>query len=220
MSSKLCFVCGKRPAVIDGWCSEDWNAKHELINIPEKFEITACSRCNRAKISGRWQTFDAKSFLRSKTKVQGRLDSFEVTELKGKYIVRATGIVDRGVKPKTEDHVITIKFTRFTCPDCSRVAGGYYEAIIQLRGSITESKIKFFEREAAKILSQDSRAFWSAKELKEGWDIKMGSIGAANKLADILRHKYKAEIRKSFQLVGRKDGVDMYRTIISVRFTK
>ena len=220
MYSETCFVCGKRPAVIDSWCSEDWNAKHQLVNLPERFDITACSRCNRAKISGRWHPWDLESFLLSKAKVSGKLTEFKITERNKKFVVTATGIVDRGVKPKTEEHAIVIKFTRFTCPDCSRFSGGYYEAIIQLRGKIPASAIKFFEREATKIQDRNSKSFWSVTELKEGWDVKMGHISAANKLADIIKHEYNAELTKSFQLVGRKDGVDIHRTIIAIRFTK
>jgi NMD protein affecting ribosome stability and mRNA decay len=204
--------------VIDGWCSEDWNAKHALIELPTRFDIIKCSKCERAKISGRWQPWNVVGFLREKAKVFGRLDSFDVTEKMGKYTVRATGIVERGIEPKTEEHVVIIKFNKLMCPDCSRAVGGYYEAILQLRGEIPENAATFFEREAAKILAMDSRAFWSAKELKEGFDIKLGNTKAAIKLAELFKQKYKAEIKKSYQLVGRKDGKDIHRTIIAVRF--
>lgn len=217
MPSK-CFVCGARPAVIDGWCAEDWNAAHALVKLPPKLELTVCSRCGRAKIAGKWQTWDTKTFLREKAKISGRLDAFDVIERDGKYVVRMVGLVERGLKPKIEEHTVIIRFNKVVCPDCSRAAGGYYEAVLQLRGKIPEGAMRFFEREAAKISVKDPRAFYSIKELKEGIDIRIGSTSAANKLAELLKRKYGAEIKKSYQLVGRRDSRNVYRTIISVRF--
>jgi len=217
MPSK-CFVCGKRPAEIDGWCAEDWNAKHELVRLPPKFEITKCARCERAKMAAKWQAWNINAFLREKAKIFGRIDRFDVEEKNGKFVVRATGLVERGIKPKTEEHVIAIKFDKVMCTECSRAAGGYYEATIQLRGEMPPGAMILFEREITKILEVDARAFWTAKELKEGIDIRIGNAGAANKLADMLKHRYKTEIKKSYQLVGRKDGRDIHRTVISIRF--
>lgn len=214
----MCFVCGVRPAVIDGWCAEDWNAQHGLIKLPARFDIMLCSKCNRAKLSYKWQEWNLADFLKSKAKVSGRLDSFEVLEHNGKFTVIAKGMVERGVKPKTEEHAVIVKFNRVNCPDCSRAAGGYYEAIIQLRGQIPDSAFGFFEHEAAKFLVKDARAFYSVKEIREGLDIKMGSTNAANKMAELLKRKYRAEINKSYQLVGMKDSRKIKRTIISVRF--
>lgn len=217
MPSK-CFVCGTRPAVIDGWCAEDWNKEHALIKLPDRFDIIMCARCNRAKISGSWKNWDLENFLRSKAKISGRLDELKVTEKNGKFIVSVRGVVEHGFKPKTEEHAVIIKFNKVSCPECSRAAGGYYEAIVQLRGRITDSEINFFEHEAEKILAKDARAFYSVKEIKEGLDIKMGSASAANKLAELLKRRYRAEINKSYQLVSKKDSRDINRTIIAVRF--
>ncbi len=217
MPSK-CFVCGIRPAVIEGWCAEDWNDKHWLIELPTRFDILLCSRCNRAKLSGKWQAWVLKEFLKGKAKISGRLDSFEVAQINDKVTVTAKGFVESGLKPKTEERIVIVKFNKVNCPDCSRSLGGYYESIIQLRGRITDSEIKFFVCETEKILAKDARAFYSVKEIKEGIDIKLGSTSAANKLAELLKRRYKAEINKSYQLVSRKDGRDINRTIISVRF--
>ncbi|MBU5557542.1 MAG: NMD3-related protein [Candidatus Aenigmatarchaeota archaeon] len=217
MSSR-CFVCGKRLAVIDGWCAEDWNAQHELVKLPARLEVTICSRCDRAKISGKWQVWNAQAFLRSKAKVFGRLDRFDVNRQNEKFTVLASGLVERGKKLKTEKHTVLINFNCVVCPDCSRALGGYYEAVLQLRGDISENVIKYFEREAAKISAVDARAFYSVKDVKEGFDVRIGSASAASKLARLLKEKYGAELKKSYKLVGRKSGKDIYRMFISVRF--
>lgn len=103
-----------------------------------------------------------------------------------------------------------IKTNYFICRNCSRESGGYYESILQLRGDFSENIVEFIEE---KIREE---SFCRIEEVKNGFDFYVGSKSVANKVAEILRRKG-FEIKKSYKIVTRKDGRDVYRTTILAR---
>jgi len=106
--------------------------------------------------------------------------------------------------------VVPIEFLPAICTDCTRSSGGYYEAIIQIRGD--EERVKKFQE---KFLRDISRASFVSKieEMKEGADIYVGSKAAA---AELLR-SYRKKPTRSAKLFGMKDGKRIYRTTYCVR---
>lgn len=104
------------------------------------------------------------------------------------------------------------------CPNCNRRAGGYYEAIVQLRADNVESRIEETHTILSRLYARDKKAFIVEEMLlKGGADIKLGSTKAAKAVASHFKNKYGAEIKESASLVGRKEGKNLYRTTVLIR---
>ncbi|MFQ5800711.1 MAG: NMD3-related protein, partial [Candidatus Hydrothermarchaeales archaeon] len=101
---------------------------------------------------------------------------------------------------------------------CSKRAGGYFEAVVQLRTRALEGMLKEAYTILNTLYKKDKKAFIAGvSHVKGGVDIKLGSTKAAKALAAHFKTHHKAEIKESATLVGRKEGKDVYRTTILIR---
>jgi nonsense-mediated mRNA decay protein 3 len=118
-----------------------------------------------------------------------------------------------------------VRISWIACDRCSRIAGGYYESKVQIRAQrrpledaelkralrIAESTIEHAQRE-------DRLAFISKTvQLKEGLDIYVGTTRAAKQIVRAMMQQMGGGFNDSAQLVGRRDGKDVYRVTFVVR---
>ncbi|HTX44541.1 MAG TPA: NMD3-related protein, partial [Methanocella sp.] len=112
------------------------------------------------------------------------------------------------------------------CETCSRMAGGYYEAILQIRAQdrfpnrkevarclkIADTVIAHAEK------AGDRLAFVTdIQELPEGTDIYMGSTACSRQIARAIVDEFGGTVQESPKLVGEKDGKGLYRVTFAVR---
>ena len=111
-------------------------------------------------------------------------------------------------------HPFELKYTKLLSPMAGRAAGGYFEAVVQLRGDSEQ-----VERYRKKIKKELERHTFIAKDLDlpEGVDLY---VGQKEQIQKILRDmKLKSE--RSKKLSGqRRDGKRLYRDTFLVRFEK
>lgn len=105
------------------------------------------------------------------------------------------------------------KIEKSICPRCSRILGRYYEAIIQLRGNINDDILKFIDK-----MMKNKKSFYRSEILKEGIDLYVERKAVAKSVAEQLKRNFKCKLKKSFKLITKRDGKDVYRTIILARF--
>ena len=98
-----------------------------------------------------------------------------------------------------------------------KMRSGYYEAKLQLRGNIPVNIIEFIENHIGKM--RNKNAFFRPERVKSGIDIYVGSKSSANNLAEQMKRQLKAELKRSYKLHTRREGKNIYRDVISVRFT-
>jgi nonsense-mediated mRNA decay protein 3 len=144
-----------------------------------------------------------------------------------KVHIRAKAAVFR--HPITYDSVLEVRLRFETCDVCSRLAGGYYEAIIQLRGDsrlLEEGEIAQYTEKIQNLLEQirerGNRLAFIAKtvRLKEGVDFYLGSNKAARQICQKIVEAHAATFTQSPKLVGRRDGVDVHRVTYSLRLPR
>jgi nonsense-mediated mRNA decay protein 3 len=215
MRNKFCFICGKQ-AYKDGYCEQHWGERNKLAELPEKIEFVQCPKCDLVKERNRWVKPDFDKIIKGAAKTHGEVDAWEITPLKNGYEVEMRGWVN-GAR-KVEKHTVKLHAIRNVCPICGRLLSGYYEAKLQIRGNFTGPTIEWIEEEAERIGKSDNKAFYRHEQLKEGVDIFFGSKAAAKQIALGLKKHYGAELTTSFQVAGRREGKELRRTIISVRF--
>ena len=116
-------------------------------------------------------------------------------------------------KIKTE---IQIKFQ--VCQTCSRRAGGYYEAILQIRTKRKSILDVAVEMVYNQIDSAPSGFFTTeAGAVRGGYDFQLSSTEKARSVSRDLMIKLGGHVTETNTLVGRKDGKDLLRHTFGVR---
>ncbi len=217
----FCPKCGAtKGKFIHGFCEKCFLEDHELISLPAELEIQKCPVCGKVKLSGKWEAFtpkNLKKFVEAKAKVKELLGEEKSAEI-GK---RENGTLEAVVKARgkigteeieTERHS-TIKFVKESCDSCNRVAGGYFEATIQIRwkkpgNSAKRGRVLKEIEFALSLQGSDSLArIVRIEEKKNGFDARIGSNSAARLAVSRLRKKFKEKAVTSSKLAGvTRDG--------------
>jgi nonsense-mediated mRNA decay protein 3 len=205
--SIICPKCGRdesKVRFIDAFCVDCYPIR---VEAPTKFGFKLCKSCGMMFLKGEWMPYNAK-------KVEKQIAS----KCKGDF-TDATYDMDRqAVKfliVKGDNKIETERFVRLdktvtTCPRCSRISGGYFEAIIQIRGEQNKA-----QKLAATMIKRLEKLTFIAKtdEKDEGVDIYIGDSKAAVSL--MAEMGYRTLITK--KLVGQDEGKQLYRTTFLVR---
>ena len=126
-----------------------------------------------------------------------------------------------------QDYKINVKIIKTVCPQCSKFASGYYEAVIQFRA---DNRVPYEEEAVAvdsliaenidKYCGKNRMAYISKRAvLKEGIDYYVGSYKVAKSLVSTLKDHFGGVIKESPRLMGRdkSTGKELHRTWISIR---
>ena len=208
---KFCFLCGKKTDdLIEGYCEECYNKEFNLIEVPKEIKLVRCSKCDRTRYKNQWMDKEIDELLKDKVKVLGRNVKIKI-KINDNVHVIAKGYLKGSKTVKEEEHEIIIKIKKIVCQDCSRRTGGYYEAIIQLRGKTTEA-MDFIDDN----IIRENQTF-RVEKVKNGLDIYLADKKFANRLTNDVKKKFNAKIKKNYKLVTRKKGKDIYRSVMLVR---
>ena len=208
---KFCFVCGKKTEkLIDGYCEKCYNKEFNLIEVPKEIMFTICTKCNRIRDKNIWKDVEIEDILKDKIKILGKNVSIKI-EKNDVLHVTAGGYLKGSKSMKEEKHDIIIKVNKIVCRNCSKRFGGYYEAIIQLRGR-TYDAMDFIEDQLIK-----ERQTYRIEKAKNGCDIYLSDKNFANRLTNVVKKKFNAKVKMNYKLVTRKSGKDIYRSVMLVR---
>ena len=231
-----CFRCGEREAIIDGLCKECYMETHRLIEAPDYIDLMFCAHCGAISADGtKWKDYEdfqegiMESTLRfiyiSRDAKLLELDT-DLREMDPRnYVLKGKGIFKIGDETEEVRFESKIRMKRTTCPRCSRINGGYYEAIIQVRASnremSEEEKMESEEFIASRIesMGKESRDIFitDEEEMHGGLDFYISNARAAKNVARELAHHTSGTLTESKKLAGRKEGEDIYRFTYLVR---
>jgi len=206
---KFCFVCGKKTEkLIEGYCEDCYNNSFNLIQTPKSIIIFCCSKCKKVKQKNEWKDIEIENLVKNSIKILGNDVKIEVI---GNKIFASGNLKDSKKVKDEETHEINVKTVKVLCPECSRKLGGYYEAIMQLRGNVSEEVLNFIDKEVKE------RSYYRADHVKGGLNLYIGNKNIANQIADKLKRIYNLEVKKSFKLYTKKEGKDVYKSVFSVK---
>lgn len=219
-----CVVCGKE--IAHGHICGKCLAEREKIAKVDSFEIIICPRCGFIRTEGTWKMINLEDAIRES--IISSLYVFENFNVKEVLIDLQSKLLILKGQLYGDDIDLQVPFTykikRITCQRCSREAGGYYEAILQLRAE--NRKLRIQEVQVAKrvikeVLEKEienEKAFLTkVEERKEGIDFYFGSRDIGRKVSKIVAKELGGKITESKKLSGRTDGRDMYRFTYLVR---
>lgn len=209
---KICPRCGAKSGekkFVENFCIDCFKTYID-VDTPAAVEIPLCRTCGRVKLSGGWSDKNDES-----------IGKFVLKHCDAKYEEAKTKIADDGACEVSfkitaqgatieVDEKIGIKYTSTLCDKCTRQTSGYFEAIIQLRGS--EEKVSRMRDKLEKAMDRDS-FISKVKESDRGVDLYVGSKQVAAEAISAFKLKPKI----SNKLHGVRDGQRIYRTTFSIR---
>ena len=223
ISMRRCAICGAETDY--EICPKCYLERYTIYEFNPYIEIKVCPKCGRA-YSGKWidkETALMDTILKNFTHdLEFKILRFELEELgENNGLIRVEGVF-RGEK-LTYELPFELRQKFEVCERCSRLYGGYFESIIQLRAE--NRAIEEYEVERARSLIDESiekadypTAFISKiVERKEGIDYYIGDRNLAKKIARRIEEELGGKLTESKKISGRKDGRDIYRTTYSIR---
>ncbi len=224
----ICLKCGGKPPLISQICHKCVRGTVIISRLPEVMRMVDCKSCFSLKIPGTWLEFeDIESavghFFESSIIWNDNLSknrcNLSMEQLDpGKFRVNAKTEANYGgldLESNLEG-VVEIKYQ--VCQTCSRHAGGYYEAILQIRTKQKSVLDAAFEKVFKDIDSAPSEFFSTENgPVKGGFDFKLSSTERGRSLARELMIQFGGHVNETNTLVGRKDGRDLLRHTFGVR---
>ena len=207
MMEDICIKCGKRKAEVGLLCSKCFVPK---VKMPKPFYITKCRECGKLLVAGKWQHMSNE-----------KLANYLAKKIKGDFTKATVDIENKeaSIIYTTDDgndvvykYPYPIKFEKGICPNCSKMHGSYYEAILQLRGN--KSKAEKLKRRFIKYAA-DSTFIGKEEEKHGGIDLY---IGYSKVLMSFLAEEGIKDYKLSRKLHTQKEGKRLYRITVAIRF--
>ncbi|MEM0128597.1 MAG: 60S ribosomal export protein NMD3 [Thermoplasmata archaeon] len=237
----FCVVCGRTGRPLEGGvCADCAMDRAELVRPPGRAVVVLCPTCGARWIGAHWEASGRPPHLTPEDLLPlvelhpelgvRSVDWREVQANATIHEFRATARVRfRGVE-RTIEFPLTVRLEQRSCQACSRRSGHYYTAVLQLRGPADGPREKAealrtrLEAQWTALLSE-ARSDWRGaiawtERRPEGWDVYAQDTLAARSLARLAKQRLEARIQESATLVGRKNGVDVYRVTFCVRIPR
>ena len=124
----------------------------------------------------------------------------------------------------TEVHTMRARRSNGVCLTCTRRAGNYFEATVQLRSTgrrLEEEELNNLRSSLDDVIENlsDDPMFFITNEgpVTGGYDVVMGSKGLARAWGRHLTETWGGQVMETNSTVGRKDGVDVTRLTLLYR---
>ncbi|MFB6161062.1 MAG: 60S ribosomal export protein NMD3 [Haloferacaceae archaeon] len=230
---------GDRDAAL---CDACYFADFDLVDAPDRIEVPVCATCGAVRRGNSWRDVGARDYTDvavdevtealgvhlNAEEVRWGVEPEQVDENTVRMHCQFSGVV-RGT-PVEETVVVPVRISRGTCDRCGRIAGGYHNAVVQVRAD--ERVPTDEERDRAVELAEsyvaqreadgDREAFVTEVErTDDGVDLKLSTTkmgqGAANRIARELGgcvESYPTLVTED------EDGNEVYRVTFAVRLPR
>ncbi|MEA2045895.1 MAG: 60S ribosomal export protein NMD3 [Euryarchaeota archaeon] len=236
--SSICPGCGS--PTVEGLCKRCRLESTTLLSCPPRVEVISCPVCGAQRLQGRWQPVDrpvevlVSEAAERSVEIYRDLANPQVTLTVSKrgatrYIAEVELIGEFEGMPAEDRCTIAVDLRYETCDRCSKMAGRYYEAVVQLRArgrSLSPQEIEECEKivisQADKSLEKGDRLAFvrEMKPVQGGVDIVVGSTQMGRLTARSILDRFGGRMRESYKQVGAKNGKELYRTNILVRLPR
>jgi nonsense-mediated mRNA decay protein 3 len=234
----ICPRCGG-PAPGAVLCAACRAADFSWLCCDPRVTITVCPSCGARREAGVWTDFSAsRDELTREAARRGLHVSPEVRDVSVELVIHERTVnrsfADCRVRgrlfgePVEENCRVEILWEKEQCSRCSRMAGSYYEGIVQVRGEGRRprpAEIRAAEQIARSIeeglySSGERLSFISEmEETRDGLDIIVGSQRAGKEIASAIVERLGGHVSTHPKLVGEKAGKRVYRITYAVRLS-
>ncbi len=237
MTTLFCPKCGKNSEVFyDAVCSECFIGNKKLMECPEVISSRICPTCGSVFKRGKWRSKGEESetirdCVSDSLKMNNEASHLEFILTPNqidysRYLVHVEARGNIRGAPINAALDTEVRITWETCETCSRISGGYFEGIVQIRADKripTQDELKKCQAIAddvsARAQEKGDRLAFIAKmvELDEGNDIYVGSQKLGKQICRAIIDAFGGKISESPKLVGQKNGEELYRITFAIR---
>jgi len=246
-SGAFCPRCGdpiERPAERshrrdDRLCDACYIDEYDLVDAPDRIEISVCAQCGAVHRGNRWvdvgaedytdvaidELTDALSVHVNATGISWQVTPEQVDQTTIKMHVQFSGVLRETAL--SEELMIPVKIGRETCTRCGRIAGGSYAGVVQLRAIDREptDDEKTRAREIAEDLVEelenkgDREAFVTeVNDVPGGLDLRLSTTRLGERIARQVTAELGGQFTDHETLVTEdSDGNEVYRVTFAVR---
>jgi nonsense-mediated mRNA decay protein 3 len=220
-------------------CDGCYFEEFDLVDAPERVEVQVCSDCGAVQRGNRWVDVGARDYTDVAIEettgalgvhvdaraVEWAVDPEQVDENTIRMHTMFTGVI-RGT-PVEEEVTVPVYISRGTCDRCGRIAGDYWEALVQIRATDRTPTDEECERAveiaeayiAEREETGDRNAFITAvSHTESGVDLKI----SANQMGEAIAHRvvreFGGEVSAAETLATEdSDGNELYRVTFVAR---
>ena len=237
MTTLFCPKCGKHTDIFfDNVCNQCFTDNRTLVKCPAVLYSRICPTCGSVFKKGKWSSRkDEVKTIRECVK-DSLVHDKEAHDLKltltpqqldySRYRVHIEASATIG-GVRIESALDTeMRISWETCDTCSRISGGYFEGIVQIRADkrIPTSEelrkcIEIAQDVAARSRERGDRLAFIAQvlELDEGIDLYVGAMKLGKQICRAIIDVFGGKFLEYPKLVGQKNGVDLYRITFALR---
>jgi nonsense-mediated mRNA decay protein 3 len=231
----FCVECGNDVTIFrNGVCFSCYLKATQFSKGPAILDIIMCPRCSSYKYKNTWlqESFNdiLKRYVKEAFTINPELKHVEIqTQCKEQERILACMVFISGFledQTITEQHPLTVRIRHNTCEICSREAGGYYEAILQIRAeqrTFTNTELKTLRSAVETMVGQFQESgkrglfITDIAEKREGLDFFLSEKGTALSIAKKIQEQFGGDFKKSASSAGMKDSRQVYRMTYLVR---
>ncbi len=227
----FCVECGAEGKTYEGVCLKCLTDRRALIRLPEYVDIPQCKRCGHFQAGTAWAEMEVEDAIRNGVARREERDALvsgaTLTALAVEpedamnFRVRAEYAITLADDQVPWEAATKVRLKAGVCPTCSRRAGGYYEAILQVRGDGRD--LTGEESETVRALVQGALGarpddFVTREEaVNGGLDLYLSSKALAKRLAAEIQRSLGGLVGTSSSLHTRRAGRDVYRMTYLIR---
>ena len=234
LGGEFCLVCGAEPPLFSGrMCEKCTRDRVSLVKVPKNVPWTKCARCGIIDFQGKWSHVDSEDLwyelVQRNVEFHTEVEDLEVglvaQEVDGRHTLihlEIEGVIDDLLY--TEKHTMRARMSNGVCLTCTRRAGNYFEATVQLRSSarrLSEEEFQTLRATLNDVLEEmpEDPMFFITNEgpVTGGYDVVLGSKALARAWGRHLISEHGGQITTTTSVVGRKDGVDLTRLTLLYR---
>ncbi len=237
MTTLFCPKCGKDTDIFyDNVCRQCFVGNKKLIECPQVLYSRICPACGSVFKKGKWSLKEneveiildcVKDALKLDKHARNTGLSLSPKQLDySRYNVHIEAKAEISGAPIEASQDTEVRISWETCDTCSRISGGYFEGIIQIRADKrlpTKDELErcksIAEEVAIRAQEKGDRLAFIAKteEPDEGADIYVGSMKLGKQICRAIIEVFGGKFMESPKLVGQKNGEDLYRITFALR---
>ncbi len=234
LGEDFCLVCGAPPPLFgERMCEPCFRKRVKLAEVPENVPWVRCARCDIVELQGKWVNITEEEVwdeliqrnLKFHVDAEDIGIAYETRKVSDRHTLihlQLEGVIDSLLFQET--YTMRARMANGVCLTCTRKAGNYYEATVQLRSSGRKLSENEYENlratlDTVKESLSDDPMFFITNEgpVTGGYDVVMGSKGLARAWGRHLTKEYGGQVVETNSTVGRKDGIDVTRLTLLYR---
>jgi nonsense-mediated mRNA decay protein 3 len=234
----ICIECGKNTKLYDNLCEDCFKSKKQLVEVPEIIDLKLCTHCGARERGKQWldeSSIDeaVENTVQDKIIIDNEVEASDLDLIinfeddKNLQVKVSITLFFKTLQIESE-HNLRVRLKSGICNRCSKIAGDYYESIIQVRGddrNLSSDELKkaqnLVETEVEVMQAKDRSIFITKTEkIHGGINFYIGNTQGGRNLAKLIAATFNAKISSHPSFAGHKNGHGIYRTTFLVKLPK